>query len=148
MNRVVTSHQKPGEFGGPIVQIATSQRPNAPLHLVRHVFVVVLLISESTQEIEKTVARVLPLLAQGVNKCPIQLREEIVLINDHRGIIFERDKVLRVAGVVILVCATRFTFEVVAYVTQECETLLWRPEERVVQHLERSRAMFGLMRQH
>ena len=63
MDCIVASHQQSRETRSPVVQVSASQRANAPLDFVRHVFVVVLLVPQCAQEVEEAIARVLSLLA-------------------------------------------------------------------------------------
>jgi hypothetical protein len=133
MDGVMTSHQKPREASSPILQVAACQRPNTPLDLIRHVFVVVLLVPQRAQEVEEAIARVLSLLAERVDESSIQFHEEVMLWTYHLvGVALEPHEMLRVAGVVVLISTTGFAFEVVADVAQESETFLGRPKERMV----------------
>lgn len=144
MNSIITSHQQPWEPRRPIIQIPPSKRPNAPLDLIRHILVVVLLVPQSAQEIQQAVTRVLALLSKRVDESPIQSHEEVVLrADDDVRVGFEPGQMLRIAGVVVLVGAAGFALEVVADVAEEGEALLGGPEEGVVQDLEGRGAVFG-----
>lgn len=72
-HRFIATHEQLGELDGPVLQISTRQRPNLGLDGIFHIFVVILLVTQCSQQVEHTIARVLALLAQRVDKAWIQL---------------------------------------------------------------------------
>jgi len=90
VNHHVTSHQQARESICPVIEVATSQRTDATLDIVRHIFVMILLVTQRTKQIQQTVATILPLLAKCIDEGTVELAEELVAADDFWCSVFQQ----------------------------------------------------------